>query len=449
MNWSAEQELELVRLVEVEHLTHEEAARRISPLELTRGAVQKKIRRLRDAGRLEKLRRELGGRTGVTEIVALNEKEISSKSKRIKTLEQLLEAAQVDLSVWYVERHKINKWEVGAKASHKDLTFTGGKIDGTILEEGLTVEPLFQVTAWLRRIKLIPIFPPVQPILCEETSEYGAQVESGLLRTLVVADPQFGFSRNVRTGELVPFHDDRVLNICLQLAELANVDRIDILGDLLDLPDWTDRFIRLPELTEVTQPALLAAYAWLKAFRDCRPNADIVVYEGNHDKRMKAAIARHLSAAYELRAVDELELPPALSVPKLLALHKLGIRWVGDFPLGVEWLNEGIRLTHGDGQLAAKSVANAVDTTEVYGHAHRVEMFGRAVRTRGKSRVVLGCCIGCACHVDGRVPGSKLRQQWHQGCALIDYNVGGSEFTIHPIVIDNGVAVWDRKVIRG
>jgi hypothetical protein len=47
-----------------------------------------------------------------------------------------LVAANVDLNKWYVERHVINKWEVGAKDS-------GGNI---------VTEPLFQVKAWLKAV---------------------------------------------------------------------------------------------------------------------------------------------------------------------------------------------------------------------------------------------------------------------------------------------------------
>lgn len=59
----------------------------------------------------------------------------STLHPRIKTLGQLLAHMQVDLSVWEVERHVANKWEVGVS-------------DG---EGGVNVEPLFQVKAWLKR----------------------------------------------------------------------------------------------------------------------------------------------------------------------------------------------------------------------------------------------------------------------------------------------------------
>lgn len=53
----------------------------------------------------------------------------------IRTLEELLEEAKVDLNIWTVDRHQINKWEMGAKDS-----------DGEIV-----VTPLWQVKAWLKK----------------------------------------------------------------------------------------------------------------------------------------------------------------------------------------------------------------------------------------------------------------------------------------------------------
>src|SRR5689334_6849187 len=54
----------------------------------------------------------------------------------LKTLDDLLKHMKVDLSVWDVERHVINKWEVGSKHPR-----TGE----------VTVTPLFQIKAWLKR----------------------------------------------------------------------------------------------------------------------------------------------------------------------------------------------------------------------------------------------------------------------------------------------------------
>ncbi len=59
--------------------------------------------------------------------------EVEIKSKRIVTLDDLLTHCSVDLSLWRVERHVLNKWEVGAKDANGNIV----------------VEPLYQVKAWL------------------------------------------------------------------------------------------------------------------------------------------------------------------------------------------------------------------------------------------------------------------------------------------------------------
>ena len=58
----------------------------------------------------------------------------SKKSNRIKTLDDLIEACEIDTEVWEIERYIVNKWEVGST------------IEGRVI-----VEPLFQIKAWLRK----------------------------------------------------------------------------------------------------------------------------------------------------------------------------------------------------------------------------------------------------------------------------------------------------------
>lgn len=63
----------------------------------------------------------------------------SSLSTRITSLDQLLSAAKVDLGIWEVDRHVINKWEVAMKEENAK-----GKVSAV-------VEPLWQIKIWLKR----------------------------------------------------------------------------------------------------------------------------------------------------------------------------------------------------------------------------------------------------------------------------------------------------------
>lgn len=80
--------------------------------------------------------------------------------KRIKSLEDLVAEANIDLNVWDVERWVCNKWEVGSFVEGKAIT-----------------EPLYQVKAWLKR-------KPVSTTEVTEIFEKAAR-ESGRSRVRV------------------------------------------------------------------------------------------------------------------------------------------------------------------------------------------------------------------------------------------------------------------------
>jgi hypothetical protein len=65
----------------------------------------------------------------------------SEPSPRVLSLDELIRQAKVDLELWAIERHVINKWEAGAKD----------------LEGNIVVKPLWQVKAWLRPLTEPPI----------------------------------------------------------------------------------------------------------------------------------------------------------------------------------------------------------------------------------------------------------------------------------------------------
>jgi hypothetical protein len=167
---------------------------------------------------------------------------------------------------------------------------------------------------------------------------------------------------------------------------------------------------------------------------------------------MENAIKTHLRAAYGLRPADEMHLPAALTPKRLLALDKLAIEWVGEYPDGEDWLNDDLRLVHGD---IAKSTPGATaryytdkrDVSTIYGHIHRREMVARTVYRRGQVQTITALCPGCLCRVDGVVPGKKAKQNWQQGLAIVDYDE--QRHTAYPVEIRDGVCLWDGKRIEG
>ena len=153
---------------------------------------------------------------------------------------------------------------------------------------------------------------------------------------------------------------------------------------------------------------------------------------------MEKAIIRHLGAAYDLRAADELELPPALSVPRLLALHKLGIEWVPNYPDDLDWINDGISVSHGELSRSvpgetARAVVKAADESAIVGHTHQVEMASRTLHVRGGERTITAVSPGCCCHIDGRVPASKSKMHTQPTAEKSRMHLGWRTLTLKTI----------------
>jgi hypothetical protein len=95
----------------------------------------------------------LRGRDNPPDAAADGEQEIASEiAPRITSLEELLRQSKTDLTKWYVERHVINKWEVGAKMATGTLSFKDGVMSGHITRGGVVIKPLWQIKAWLKPV---------------------------------------------------------------------------------------------------------------------------------------------------------------------------------------------------------------------------------------------------------------------------------------------------------
>ncbi len=81
-------------------------------------------------------------------------------AEEVRTLDDLLAYMQVDLKVWEVEKHTINKWEVGAKPGENNSL----KVNRP--KTGFSVQPLFQIKAWLVKRK-----PTVRDVAFENLLE--------------------------------------------------------------------------------------------------------------------------------------------------------------------------------------------------------------------------------------------------------------------------------------
>lgn len=364
-----------------------------------------------------------------------NQAEAESQGSRIMTLEDLVRTCQIDLDVWVIEKHVINKWEVGAKNPET----------GEIL-----VEPLFQVKAWMAKRHPEAIKPVISPIAIHVEHCRRVEKKRGLRSALIVPDPQFGFSREVFHGRMTPFHDRLALDVVRQVATTLEPDLVILLGDVCDFSGWSDKFIHRPEFYFTTQPALIETSWYIGQLAAVAGETHFL--EGNHDQRPEKQIIAHLVDAYGLRSADQLEAGPVLSVDNLLGLKRMGVKYQAGYPDNSVWINSTLRCVHGEkvrgqpGQTAAAVVRDANESI-IFGHIHRREMATRTISGRDGYRTITAYSPGCLCHVDGRVPGSKKSDQWQQGAAVVWYNEECA--AISPIEIYGGRGMLDGTIYQG
>lgn len=380
--------------------------------------------------------------------------EAASTGHRIQTLTALLAAAEVDLEQWVIRDWGVKKWEVGAKIKTGHLEWDEGKIDGYLDYKGLGVQDLWSV--WAKFIRREPVFvqPTIQPVQCDcqYTNPPIRTGHPGTRRALIGADAQVGFYLPEISGPLVPFHDRLAIDVFIQLAADLQPDLIVLLGDWNDLPEWTDKFLRSPEFQRLTQPAIEEGHWVRRRLREVCPNSRIEEHEGNHERRMVDYIATHLAMAANLKRADEVHMAPVLSVPYLLALDRLGITWVDGYPNDEAWLNDELRLVHGDtaSSIPGGTARKYVDESEesvIFGHIHRRESASLTKRTRHGIRTIEARGIGCLCRIDGAVPARSDRNNWQQSVAIVDYT--DDDHNIYDVEIRQGRAIWNGRQFVG
>lgn len=272
-------------------------------------------------------------------------------------------------------------------------------------------------------------------------------------------DPQIGY--RLINEEWESFHDEKAMDVALQIISwIADADRVDgviNLGDFLDLPTY-GRFEQEAAFAGTTQKAFDRGHLFLQQQRAAAgENAEIVLIEGNHDRRLEKFITTNAAAAWGLKRANADELP-VMSIPYLLRLDEIKVEYIDAYPAGAYWLSKTLRAVHGNKARSNGSTAAAYTNADphistIFGHAHRLEIQSRTIFDRDGAIKSVAVSPGCLCRVDGAVPSvngstgldgkhKEYYENWQQGVLVTTIDETGKEF--HELVqIDAGVA-WFR-----
>ena len=350
------------------------------------------------------------------------------------TLQTLLEKFNVSEEEWKVTNFKVNQWDVSAKE----------EVDGKIVWNTHTN---YQARASL--VRKIPVkcdFPSVQGATVGDVKLNVKTPKRNLKVDIVLPDAQVGFKRDIHSGELAPLHDLKAIAIATEIIKEIKPDRIIMLGDMLDLPDWSTHFVRSPEFYFTTQPSLDWLASWIK---ELRPYCKEMVYiEGNHEKRMIDSIVQNTIQAYGIKPANEPDVPPIVSVPYMLGLHKIGVEYIGNYPHGEFYINDNLVCIHGNkvGPKSGQSIMKMLDSPRIsviQGHVHRLEMGHKTVWSHGQPKIYQAVSLGTLARIDGIVPGAGTRYNWQQGFGIVEYD--SDRFQIDSVGIYDGKAIFKGK----
>jgi len=279
---------------------------------------------------------------------------------------------------------------------------------------------------------------------------------------VVLPDIQLGFFRTA-TNDLEPIHDERAISVALAIVKAERPDLIVLVGDNLDLCEF-GRFRTTPAFQRTTQAAIDRATVLCAQLRAAAPDARIVWIAGNHEERLPNYLLDNAAAAFGLRKGDMPESWPVMSVPYLCRFDEHGIEYLPGYPASSFWINERLRVIHGDKVASGGSTAHkylATDRTSViFGHVHRREWAERTRLDHDGPKTILAASPGCLARTDGAVPSTKggidldgrpvkTVEDWQQGLAVVRFEPGNGRFVYEQVAIHNGWAMHSGREYYG
>jgi hypothetical protein len=355
------------------------------------------------------------------------------------TKDALLKRCGVDTTVWEVDKYTINVWEQASKGKDPDE---------------LRVVPLFQVKlSLIRKVPVQQAYPIIHPVMIPASNLPVAQPRKrthyakGL--ALVIMDSQNGYKRR-QNGYLDPYHDRRIWDINLKLAAAYRPEKIILVGDMLDVPDWSDRFTRYPDEKGTMQAALDELAWWIAQLRKASPGSEVHYIEGNHENRVSTFLAKYNEQAWGIRQANRPDSPPVLSVPFMLGLKGMDVRYHGDYPKGQVWLNDNFAVKHGEvvRTQSGKSTAAIVNETRVskgVGHIHRLELASKTIYGKRGPVTYVAASFGTGARIDGPIPAAGTDLNWQNGTGFVEYEPGNGMYNVIPILIVDGECLYQGK----
>jgi len=306
-----------------------------------------------------------------------------------------------------------------------------------------------------------PQWPVVQPgplVNLPAATARQARPVVGWQTCVVVPDIQIGYFRTA-TNELEAIHDEAAVGVMLAVVKAERPSLVVLVGDNLDLCEL-GKYRTTPAYQRTTQATIDRAAVLCAQLRAAAPDARIVWLAGNHEERLPNFILDNASAAFGLRRGQTPESWPVMSVPYLCRFDDYSVEYLPGYPASSFWINERLRVIHGDKVASGGSTAHkylgAEKTSVIFGHVHRREWAERTREDHDGAKTTLAASPGCLARIDGAVPSTKggvdldgrpvqRFEDWQQGVAVVRFEPGDGRFVYEQVAIRDGWAYHNGR----
>lgn len=252
-----------------------------------------------------------------------------------------------------------------------------------------------------------------------------------------------------------PHHDKDLLACAVQMAAELRPEQIVFLGDLLDYAA-VSRYRKIggePGLQETID----AGYEILRSFREASPDSRIYLLEGNHEDRLKNALADKglISVASLVKANSEYQ-HPVLSSAHLLCLDELDVEQVFppehcSYEHAEHRVFDSLAARHGH-RVRSGSGASGIAMIEslrrniAFGHTHRQSItYVTFFDIDNRAHRLCAIEAGTMATVDSTGLHYTVCPDWQAGFATAQY-LGDGVFTPELAVWQDGCLSWRDRI---
>jgi hypothetical protein len=251
------------------------------------------------------------------------------------------------------------------------------------------------------------------------------------------------WSAVVFTDTHVPYHDQAALEVVYGLIRDVKPRVIVHLGDLLDCFSIS-RYTKDRSHILNTQDEIDGAKTILHQVSQLAPEADKYLLEGNHEARLDELLNTLPGTARELIQLRDIR--AAATWPALLRTEDIGWSWVpakgqAHHPILPRLLTKHGNVVRKHSGMSGKGEWERYGKSGLSGHVHRVGQFYTS--DANGNHVWTEC--GCTCLLK---PNYCEDPNWAHAVVLVHFTPDGSRFSVEPVYIEAGRALFGQTEYR-